>query len=118
MNKISIFLISILLLVGCDSVEPEMEPTWPIAETKDFNVSLNLPENTSLKLSELTVSSLFTNENQLANGEGSVELFDDNAMELVYATNADGDIVLMNIVNPMTTVEVILDSKLQLKVLP
>ena len=55
MNKISIFLISILLLVGCDSVEPEMEPTWPIAETKDFNVSLNLPENTSLKLSELTV---------------------------------------------------------------
>lgn len=111
MNKISIFLISILLLVGCDSVEPEMEPTWPIAETKDFNVSLNLPENTSLKLSELTVSSLFTNENQLANGEGSVELFDDNAMELVYATNPEGDIVLMNIVNPMTTEEVILDSK-------
>lgn len=88
-----------------------MKPTWPIAETKEFNVSLTLPENTSLKLSELTVSSLFTNENQLVNGEGSVELFDDNAMELVYATNAEGDIVLMNIVNPMTTVEVILDSK-------
>ena len=102
---------TLLLLLGCNKDNGEIEPSEQNIETKQFNVSIILPDNSDLDLSELTVSSLFTFNAEISNGESSVELFNENAIEIVYATNNGGNIVLMNLINPINTEEIILDSK-------
>lgn len=111
MKRISFFLISVILFAACQNEEDPSDPEQQFIDTKNVEVSLILPDNSTLNLSELTVSSLFTNKEDFINGIASVDLFDDNAIELVYATNAEGNIVFMNLINPALTSEVILDSK-------
>ncbi|MDO6439416.1 hypothetical protein Q4534_18470 [Cyclobacterium sp. 1_MG-2023] len=111
MKRISFFLISVILFAACQNEEDPSDPEQQFIDTKNVEVSLILPDNSTLNLSELTVSSLFTNKEDFINGIASVDLFDDNAIELVYATNAEENIVFMNLINPALTSEVILDSK-------
>ncbi|MEW7281355.1 hypothetical protein ABW636_22435 [Aquimarina sp. 2201CG1-2-11] len=111
MKKLFYLFTIILLVNSCDNVEnPNQQQPEISFETKNVTVNISLPENSSLNVNNLTVSSLFTHNNQIINNESTVELFDENAIELVYVTNENGKIVLMNLINPSKTEEISLNS--------
>ena len=74
-GELIILFISILLLYGCNKDDSINETQEQDFGTKNVSVSINLPENSTLNLSDLTVSSLFTFNNKITDGESTVELF-------------------------------------------
>lgn len=107
MKKI-IFILSLSLLVSCG--KDKNDPTVSHITTKDLSVIVNLPSNAPFDESDLTVSSLFSQNAEISDGQSVVEIFDENAIELVFATNSQGDIVLLNLVNPSLADEVELNA--------
>ncbi len=77
----------------------------------NIGVSIQLPEDTSYNANELYVSSLFTEKEFITNEQGVAQIFDGNEFELIYATNANDDIVLMGFLNPSKTKNVILNAE-------
>lgn len=110
MKKLFLILSVILFIISCEKDDNSNLIENVDFQTKDVNVTITLPENSNIDVSNLTVSSLFTFGNDATNGQSSVELFDENAIEMVYATNSEGNIIMLNLINPSSTDEVILNS--------
>lgn len=102
-----ITLFTLLLLFGCnkdDSSKNHEEST----EFKSLSVNLTLPENSNISSEDLTVSSLFTEENQIVSGISTIETVNEDSMELTFATNSHGNIIMLSYFNPLNveTVEI------------
>lgn len=78
--------------------------------TKEIIVTIELPENSNINPDDLTVSTIFTDNGEINDGNGTVEIFDNNAIELIYATNSSDKIVLMSYLNPSSTNTIELNS--------
>ncbi|MFV9549788.1 hypothetical protein [Algibacter sp. PT7-4] len=116
MKKLTL-LFSLLIFFGCSNDDSkDSEPNLEFG-TKEITVTIQLPENTSINPSDLTISTIFTENETVENETGSVEIFDNDAFELIYATNSSGNIVLMSYINPINGNEITLDSKSTAKTL-
>jgi hypothetical protein len=102
MKKLSILFI-ILLSIGCSNDTNENPLPDTPSNLKEVNISVSLPDGSSMNTSELTVSSIISDETLLTDGEGVVELIPSNTFELTYATNSNGNILLMGFLNPIQT---------------
>ena len=74
-------------------------------------VKIQLPKNSTISVDELVLSSLFTFGAKVKMGVGFAETFDGNEMELVYAKNAHGEIILLSFLNPSKSKRIVLDAK-------
>lgn len=112
-----IILFSFFVIFGCSNDDSKnSEPNLEFG-TKVITVTVELPENSSINPNDLTISTIFTENETIENETGSVEVFDNDAFELIYATNSNGNIVLMSYINPIQGSEITLDSKSTAKTL-
>lgn len=111
MKKLTI-LFTLLIFLGCskDNSNPD-DSQQEIFGTKEITISLVLPDNSNINPDDLTISTIFTEDGQVGNGTGNVEIFDNDAMELVYATNSSGNLILMSYFNPKDGSTIELNSK-------
>ena len=91
-----------LLLLHCDVVDEITDPTQEEEKeelapgTKSVEVAIMLPTNSAYTTEQLTISSLL---DEAKNGE--LPVFEEDGTEVAYATNPDGNIVLLNYFNPI-----------------
>ena len=105
------FLFTLLLIFGCSKDDSNSNDTQQeVFDIKEITVSLVLPENSNINPDDLTVSTIFTNDGTINDGNGIVEIFDNDAVELVYARNNSGKIILMSYLNPSNTNTIELNS--------
>nr|WP_321237625.1 hypothetical protein [uncultured Psychroserpens sp.] len=97
-----LFLLFILFIfLGCSNDDSNSDDNQQeVFGTKEITVALVLPDNSNINPDDLTISTIFTEDGSVNNGTGNVEIFDNNAVELVYATNSNGNLVLMSYFNP------------------
>jgi len=102
MKKI-ILLSAILLLIFSCSKDDNSSTEQEVIELKTLSVNINLPDNSSISESDLTISSLFSENMLVSDGSTEIESFDDNTMELTLATNSQGNIVMLSYFNPINS---------------
>ncbi len=95
-------LLSMILLItfSCDKDTDPSEPQ-EIQGLKTLTVNIQLPTGSNISANDLKVSSLFSENVQVTNNNAEIESFDDHSMELTFATNSQGNIVLLSYFNPM-----------------
>ncbi len=101
MKKVILILVSIIFLYGCSKDETNSQNPGEIIELKTLSVNIELPNNSTISESDLTVSSLFSESIPISNGTSEIESFDDDSMELTFATNQQGNIVMLSYYNPL-----------------
>ncbi len=99
MKKIVFLLITIIFLNGCGKNDKDSQNLGEIIKFKTLSINIELPNNSSILESDLTISSLFS-DNTISNGASEIESFEDNSMELTFATNQQGNIVMLSYFNP------------------
>lgn len=110
MKKI-LLLFTIFILFGCSEDDSNSDNNQQeVVGTKDITVSLVLPESSDINPDDLTITTIFTDNGQVNNGTGNIEIFDNNAIELIYAKNNNNNIVLMSYLNPSNTNTIELNS--------
>ncbi|WP_179006551.1 hypothetical protein [Winogradskyella forsetii] len=111
MKKLSLLFI-LFIFFGCSYDDSNSNDNQQeVFGTKEITVVLELPENSNINSDDLTISTIFTEDGQVNNGTGNVEIFDNNAIELVYATNSSGNLILMSYFNPADGNAIELNSK-------
>ncbi|TBN01305.1 choice-of-anchor D domain-containing protein [Hyunsoonleella flava] len=73
-------------LVEEEVINPNLDP---------INVLVELPEDVPFNVDQLTVSSAFSEDKPLTNGEGFIQTFKNSTSELIFASNPEGNIVLL-----------------------
>jgi hypothetical protein len=101
--KKTIFLSAILLLIFSCSKDDNSSTEQEVIELKTLSLNINLPDNSSISETDLTISSLFSENMQVSDGSTEIESFDDNSMELTLATNSQGNIVMLSYFNPINS---------------
>ncbi|MCB0743975.1 MAG: hypothetical protein KDC67_08730, partial [Ignavibacteriae bacterium] len=110
MKKI-LLLFTLFILFGCSEDDSNSDNNQQeVFGTKDITVSLVLPENSNINPDDLTITTIFTDNGQINNGTGNIEIFDNDAIELIYAKNNNNNIVLMSYLNPSNTNTIELNS--------
>tara|TARA_R110002073_G_scaffold298418_1_gene465047 strand:- start:636 stop:2258 length:1623 start_codon:yes stop_codon:yes gene_type:complete len=111
MKKLSL-LFTLLIFFGCSNDDSNSDDNQQeVFGTKEITVVLELPENSNINPDDLTISTIFTEDGQVNDGTGNVKIFDNNAIELVYATNSSGNLILMSYFNPTDGNAIELNSK-------
>ena len=100
MKKIFSLSVILLLIFSCTK-DDNSSTQQEVIELKTLTVNINLPENSSVSTNDLTISSLFSENMQVSNGSTEIESFKDNTMELTFATNSQGNIVMLSYFNPL-----------------
>src|SRR5688572_24147738 len=98
-----ILISAILLLIFSCSKDDNSSTEQEVIELKTLSVNINLPDNSSISETDLTISSLFSENMQVSDGSTEIESFDDNSMELTLATNSQGNIVMLSYFNPINS---------------
>lgn len=122
--KQSILYISIIffLLVGCNKSEPVPEtPTQQAPDDGTVNptngndndstneglitvtLNISLPENAIIDESDLSVSSLFTENSMVDSGMSNIDVYEGEGFEIAMAETLNGDLVLLNYFIPNTS---------------
>lgn len=99
-----IFLFTILFLLnGCSNDENPQNQEQESVNLKSITVNVQLPNNSNTSSNDLTVSSLFTANSGINDNTAIIETFNDESMELTFATNSEGNIVMLSYFNPIST---------------
>ena len=123
MKRFFLFLIILMFSIGCnneDASEPKSTPTSQVIpepeveesregdepespptsglSTITFNVSL--PDGAVFSEDDLLVSSLFTESSIVVEGKSNVEIFEGDGYELSFAEDGQGNILLLNYLDP------------------
>ncbi|WP_420460896.1 hypothetical protein [Neolewinella sp.] len=108
MRQIILIVLLTLLGVSCDKELGiiDLDLKADSEETAGFEVIAEFPENSGMSPIDVTFSSIFT-ENALKRVE--VPLGD--GLELAFATNSEGDIVLMTLFNPSATEKIVMNAR-------
>lgn len=107
-----ILLFPLFVFFGCSEDDTNSDGSQQeIFGTKEIAVSLVLPDNSGINPDNLTITTIFTEDGEVNDGSGNVEIFDNNAIELVYATNSSGNLILMSYFNPTDGNAIELSSK-------
>lgn len=75
------------------------------------NVSIELPEASTYSADNLALASLFTEGELVINNQGKVVVFDEDSMEMAFATNAQGEIILLSYLNPSISDNLVLNTE-------
>ncbi len=106
-----LLLFTLFIFFGCSEDDSNTDDTQQeVFGTKEIAVSLVLPDNSNINPDDLTIITIFTDDGQVNNGSGTVEIFDNNAIELIYAKNTNNNVVLMSYLNPSNTDTIELNS--------
>ena len=100
MKNIFFLLIIAIFTLSCDK-EDSQSTSEEEVKVKELNVSIELPINSSINPDDLSVSTILTDKAPVVDSNTTIETFDDEAIELAFATNAQGNIVLMGYFDPI-----------------
>ena len=78
---------------------------------ENIGVTIKLPIDSAIKSDELVLQSLFTEKEPVSDGYGVAQTFAGNAFELIYATDATGQIQLLSFLNPSKSKRIVLNSE-------
>ncbi|NND63123.1 MAG: hypothetical protein HKN48_07990 [Flavobacteriaceae bacterium] len=101
MKNLTILFLAALLSTGCSKDDTNSENPQETTGLKSLTVNIALPNNSSISSNELFVSSLFTDSESVVDNTAAIESFDDDTMELTFATNQQDNIVMLSYFNPL-----------------
>lgn len=102
MKKLILLSVIIITMFSCSKVD-NTQNSFESFKFKSLSVNVTIPSNSNISLGDLSVSSLFTENSQITEGATEIESFNDNSMELTFATNSQENIVLLSYFNPISS---------------
>lgn len=101
MKKLVLLLTAFIMLNACNDDDSSPTNIEETIQLKTLQINIELPDNSSISMNDLTISSLFTENSLIENNSAEIESFDDDTMELTFATNQQGNIVMLSYFNPL-----------------
>ena len=100
MKKI-FFILSIAIFIFSCKKEEEQPATEEVVKLKEITAKIELPTGSSLNPNDLKVSTILTENAPVVNSNSKVQTFDADAIELAFATNTQGKMVLLSFFDPI-----------------
>ncbi len=100
MKKIFFILFISILIFSCKKEEEQPVPEAEV-KLKEITAKIELPTGSSINANDLKVSTILTENAPVVNANAKVQTFDADAIELAFATNAQGKMVLLSYFDPI-----------------
>lgn len=110
MKNLLLFFTAAILLFSCNKGD-DITSAPEDVKLKYVTAKIELPSSSSINPGSLSVSTLLTENAAVTNAEASLETFDAEAMELAYATNAQGGMVLLSYFDPLAGQPIVLNAE-------
>jgi hypothetical protein len=108
MKKIFLILSIAILIFSCKK-EAEQTTTEEEVQLKEITARIELPPGSSINPNALKVSTILTEYSPVVDSYSKVQTFDADAIELAFATNNQGKMVLLSFFDPIDGESVLLN---------